>query len=63
MTKAEAMRKICAGAAVLLGADGETAWIRQDSNGEELGEADQKRMRAAFQRLCAELRRRGQPQA
>ena len=59
MTKREAMRRVCASAAALLDNDGENLWLQQGPDGSELSERDQKRMRDAFDRLVAELHRRG----
>ena len=59
MTKNEAMRRVCASAAALLDNDGENLWLQQAPDGSALSERDQKRMRDAFDRLVAELRRRG----
>lgn len=61
MDMREAKRRVCAGAAKLLGDDGENLWLEQDDRGEPLGDDDLARTRAAFNELVAELRRRGQP--
>ena len=59
MTRAEAMRRVCAGAAPLLDNSSENRWLQQDPAGGELSAADQKRMFQAFEKLVASLRRRG----
>jgi hypothetical protein len=58
MTKTEAKRRVCAGAAAILDNDSENVWLERDLDGSELGEADRIRMLEAFEELCAELRRR-----
>lgn len=59
MTKAEAKRRVCDGAAKLLDSGHDNPWLYTDGNGNPLSDADAVRMAEAFEELCAELRRRG----
>lgn len=59
MTKQEAKRLVCAAVATIADNDGENRWLTQDAHGEPLSAADEARMRAAFEELVEELRRRG----
>lgn len=60
MTKQEAKRRICAGAAMILDNGGSNDWLSGDYGDVEFSEPDQRRMQEAFEELCAELRRRGE---
>lgn len=53
MTKREAKRAVCLGAADILDNGSENEWL----NG--ANEADGKKLQTAFEELCEELRRRG----
>lgn len=59
MTRAEAKRRVCAAFATHMDNDGENAWLTEARDGGELSDADQRRMKDAFDDLVAELRRRG----
>ena len=62
MTRSEAKRRVCRSAAIILGPEqSENEWLGKDDQGLELPEADARRMREAFENLCAELERRGRP--
>ena len=53
MTKREAMRRVCRVAEAIL-----NIWLEEDDGQGPLLEADKRRMRDAFEALCAEPRRR-----
>jgi hypothetical protein len=57
VTKAEARRRICAGAAVLLDNGSRNAWLYEGDGG-ALCESDQRLMRDAFDELVSELQKR-----
>lgn len=59
MTRQEAKRIVCAAVAAIADNHGENAWLTQGPHGEPLSEADESRVRAAFDELVDELRRRG----
>ncbi len=67
MNKQEAMRRVCHGAAKLLDNGSANEWLGQEDGelggGAPLSEADEARMRKAFDKLIEELARRGTKRA
>ena len=58
MTKTKAKRIVCGAFATHMDNGGFNNFLREGQDGEELPEADQARMKEAFDELCDELRRR-----
>lgn len=59
MTKAEAKRYVCRCAALILDNDSDNEWLNTGADGNEMPEADAKRVSDAFDALVRELHRRG----